>query len=336
MAKAKKTAKKSAKKSLKKVRVGMIGAGGMANSVHYPSLASFDDVEFAGICDIDPERLKTTADKYGIAKRYDDYRKMVEEVNPDALYIIGSPPMMYHIWTWALSEGRHVYIEKPNGISLHQARSLATMADRNNCLTQVSFQRRSCPMVVMLRDKILKRGPVVHAVSRFFKFNPGDNFGDQDRLVSDGIHAVDTLRWMCGGEVLDVHSVCKRVGSDDLNFFNIFVEFDNGSTGNILLNWASGRRIFSVGMHGIGIAAEAEHEGKGYLYADGDYQGIEYDTKEVAKSSQNFVFGGFQAKNRNFIDCIKTGKQPESNFADALKTMELCEIVLGQAAMDGA
>ena len=39
-------------------RIGMIGAGSMANRVHYPSLASFDDVEIAAICDIDAARLQ--------------------------------------------------------------------------------------------------------------------------------------------------------------------------------------------------------------------------------------------------------------------------------------
>ena len=41
---------------LEKVRVGMIGAGSMVNRVHYPSLASFDDVEIAAICDLDGNR----------------------------------------------------------------------------------------------------------------------------------------------------------------------------------------------------------------------------------------------------------------------------------------
>ena len=71
-----------------KVRVAMIGAGAMANAVHYPSLASFEDVEFAAICDLDAERLRQTADKYGIDRRYTDYRKMVEEVAPHAVYAI--------------------------------------------------------------------------------------------------------------------------------------------------------------------------------------------------------------------------------------------------------
>ena len=57
-------------------RVAMIGAGSMANNVHYPSLASFPDVEFAGICDLDEGRLAQTADAYRIGRRYTDYRKM--------------------------------------------------------------------------------------------------------------------------------------------------------------------------------------------------------------------------------------------------------------------
>ena len=107
------------------VRVAMIGAGSMANRVHYPSLASFDDVEIAAICDIDSERLNDTANRYGVEKRYRDDRKMVEDVAPDAVYAIGPPHIMYDIWTWCLEHGLNLYIEKPMGLTRHQARSLA-------------------------------------------------------------------------------------------------------------------------------------------------------------------------------------------------------------------
>ena len=92
------------------------------------------------------------------------------------------------------------------------------------------------------------------------------------------------------------------------------LHFDNGAVGILQNSWTSGRRVFRVEMHAPNICAEAEHEGKGYLYADGDYHGAEYDTREIAGSDQNFIYGGFQAKNRNFIDCIKSGDQPESNL----------------------
>jgi len=318
-----------------KVRVAMIGAGSMANRVHYPSLASFDDVEIAAICDLDSSRLHATADKYGVERRYSDYQRMIEEIAPDAVYVIGQPHLMYDIWMWCLEQGLNLFIEKPMGLTLHQARALAYMADKKGCITQVGFQRRSCPMVVMLREECLKRGPIVHAVCSFYKCEIRPYLVARDHMMDDGVHAIDTLRWMCGGEVVEVQSLTRRVLVPDINFIAALLCFDNGATGVMMNSWTSGRRIFKVEMHAPGICVEAEHEGKGYLYADGDTQGIEYDTREIAGSDEFFVYGGFQAKNREFIDCVKTGAQPGSTFADALKTMEVAERILAQALLAG-
>ena len=316
-----------------KVRVAMVGAGGMANNVHYPSLASFDDVEFAGICDIRTDRLHATGDKYRIEKRYLDYQKMIEEVAPDAVYVIGQPDAMYPLWLWCLQQGQNLYIEKPMGITLHQARGLAHLAAKHGCITQVSFQRRTCPMVVKLHDECLKRGPLVHAMCRFYKCAIQPYLDARDHMMDDGVHAIDTLRWMCGGEVVAVESTTKRIQTPDINFISAVLHFDNGATGFMINSWSSGRRIFAVEMHAPGICVEAEHEGKGILYADGDTKGVVYDTREVAHSDRNFIFGGFQAKNREFVDCLKTGQQPGSHFGDAVKTMEVAEMILAQSIL---
>lgn len=316
-----------------KIRVAMIGAGGMANSVHYPSLASFADVEITAICDIDPQRLNTTADRYNVAKRYSDYRKMVEEIAPDAVYAIGQPHIMFDIWSWCLRNGLNLYIEKPMGITIHQARALSHLAAEKQCITQVSFQRRSCPMVVHLYNECRKRGPIVHAECAFFKCAPSPYLEARDHMMDDGVHAIDTLRWLCGGEVVEVQSHCKRIGTPDINFISALLHFDNGATGVLLNSWTSGRRIFKVEMHAPGICAEAEHENKGRLYADGDTKGVEFDTREVAGSQENYVFGGFQAKSREFIDAVKNKTLPSSHFGDAIKTMEVAEIILAQALL---
>ena len=322
-------------KRIRKARVAIIGAGGMANRVHYPSLTSFDDVEIAAICDLDAERLNTTADKYGVDKRYQSYTKMVDEVAPDAVYAIGPPHIMYDVWCWCLQHGLNLCIEKPMGITIHQARTLAYLADKHGCITQVSFQRRACPLLVKLHNECLKRGPIVHAVCRFYKCNIQPFIAARDHMMDDGVHAIDTLRWMCGGEVLEVHGLCKRVGVPDINFISAMLQFDNGAAGFMVNSWSSGRRIFDVEMHAPGICVEAEVEGKARLYADGDTEGIEHDTRDAAGSGEMFVFGGFQAKNRQFIDAVKTGKQPPSCFADALKTMEIAEEILAAALLEG-
>ena len=317
------------------VKVAMIGAGGMASSVHYPSLASFDDVEIAAICELNPARLQAAADKYNVPGRYTDYRKMVEDVQPDAVYAVGQPHMMFDIWIWCLAQGLNLYIEKPMGITLHQAQALAHLAEKHGAITQVSFQRRSTPMVVQMREACLKRGPIVHAECSFFKCNPEPYLQARDHMMDDGVHAIDTLRWLCGGEVVGVESITKRVGTPDINFIAAMLQFDNGATGILLNSWTSGRRIFKVEMHAPGICVEAEHEGKARLFADGDTVGVEYETRAVAGSDENYVYGGFQAKNREFIDAVKQKTLPSSHFGDALKTMEVAEIILAQALLKG-
>lgn len=316
-------------------RAAVVGAGRMANLVHYPSLASLPDMRICGICDLDPERLSTTADMYEVEGRYTDYRQMVADVAPDGVCVIGPPHMVYDIWTWCLEEGLNLYIEKPLGITIHQARSLTHLAEKHGCVTQVSFQRRSAPLFVKLREACLDRGSIYHAVCRFYKHNMGPRLIAWDHITGDGIHAIDTVRWMCGGEVERIHSVAKRVGVPNINYVSAILEFDNGATGVVLGTWSSGRRSFRVDMHAPGISAEGEHEGDGRLYADGDTEGEALSGCDVAGSDAFFIHGGFQAKHREFVDCVRAGTQPGSCFADALKTMEVSERILGKALVDG-
>lgn len=318
---------------MEKVRIAFIGCGGMANRVHYPSLVSFPDVEIVAICDIDREKLNATGDKYGIEKRYTDYRKMIEDTSPDGVYAIGQPHIMYDIWKWCLEQGLNLYIEKPMGITIHQARALAYLAEKKGCITQVSFQRRAVPLLVRLKEECLKKGPITHAVCEFYKCNIEPYLEARDHMMDDGVHAIDTLRWMCGGEVKKIFSVTKNVLVPDINFISAILEFDNGSIGIMINSWTSGKRIFRVQMHSPGIWVEADPEDKGKVYKDGDTIGIEYDTKEVAGSSEFYIYAGFQAKNREFIDCLKTKRLPSSNFSDALKTIEVAEKILAKSLL---
>lgn len=326
-----------------KVRVCIIGAGSMAARVHYPSLASFDDVEIAGICELDEQRMGEVGDRYHIPpeRRFLGtspfaYREMIEKTGPDGVYVIGQPHLMYDIWIWCLEHGLNLYIEKPMGITMHQARSLAYLAEEKSCITQVSHQRRVAPLLVKMREACLARGPITHAVCEFFKFQISPMLGARDHMLDDCTHSIDTVRWMCGGEVVNIDSHCRRIGTPDINWIGATLTFDNGSIGYVVNSWASGRRVFRVQMHAPGIYTDAEVEGKARLYADGDYEGQAFEAKEVAGSDELYVYGGFQAKNREFIDSLKTGREVTSSpFRDCVKTMEAAEKILAQALLAG-
>jgi predicted dehydrogenase len=157
----------------------------------------------------------------------------------------------------------------------------------------------------------------------------------RDHMLDDGVHAIDTLRWMCGGEVTAVHDVCRRVSTPDINFISALLEFDSGATGVLLCSWTSGRRIFAVEMHAPSVCAEADLEGVGHLFADGSTTPEVFDARDVAGSDALHVYGGFSAKHREFIDCLKAGSLPSSHFGDALRTMEVAEQILARATLKG-
>ena len=314
------------------VRVAMIGLGAMCQRVHLPSLAALEDTTIVGMCDLDADRLSTVADQYGVADRYSDYRAMIKEVSPDGVYAVGQPHLMYDVWVWCLENDVPLFIEKPLGLNWHQAQMLARLAADHGLTTQVGFQRRSSPLLRMLRDRCVERGPIVHAVCEFYKHALEPTWGPRDHMLDDCVHSIDTLRWMCGGNVVDIQSHCKRIGVPDINWITATLHFDNGSTGLLVNSWSSGRRVFRVEMHAPGICADADPENEGTLHsADGSET---FDTRAVAQGDELYIFGGFQAKTREFVESLRSGvEQTSSPFRDALETMRIAEKILAEAVL---
>lgn len=314
---------------MNKVNVALIGAGSMANSVHYPSLYEFDDVNIVGLCDLIESKLKKTAEKFEIDNTFTDYKKMIEQTDPDAVYILMPPQHLFPLVIHSLNQGCHVFIEKPPGVTLHQTKTMALVAEKNDCKTMVAFNRRFIPLMRKVKEIVEKKGPIIQCMSTFHKSNPAALYyqGIIDVLTCDAIHAVDALRWLGGEEVSVVVSDVNSFYSERENSFNALVKFSNGCSGYLCTNWAVGGRIHIFEMHAKGISAyiNPDLDGKAVIHSSDGKQ--EITTIEAAGSEQNFKAYGFYGENRHFIDCIKNDKQPETNFFDAVKTMELVEAI---------
>src|SRR3954466_237954 len=70
----------------KKLRVAMIGCGGIAQ-VHLDALKQFPDLEIVAGVDIDEARLQTMRDKWNVAATFTDWKQMLKETRPDAVNI---------------------------------------------------------------------------------------------------------------------------------------------------------------------------------------------------------------------------------------------------------
>jgi len=299
----------------------------MANNVHYPSLNEIKNAEITGISDLLQTRREETAKKYGVKRTFADYKEMLEKTSPDAVYVIMPPHHLFDITVHCMHLGLNVFIEKPPGVTREQTRQLANLAEKKGVLTMAGFQRRFAPAAVEAKKKILQRGDVIHCQANFFKNyinQPPYYNGAIDILTCDAIHSVDILRWMAG-EPKKITSSVKNLFAGYDNCFHAMIEFESGATGFLAANWVSGKRIYNIEIHGKGICAFVNPEDSAVIYKDGKEEGEVMKAAELAGSKETFRLAGFYDENKHFINCIKAKKQPQTNFADALKTMEFVD-----------
>lgn len=173
---------------------------------------------------------------------------MVSGMKPDGVFVIGQPHLMYDIRVWCLKQGLPLAIEKPLGLSMHQARILSHLAETAGVVTMVGFQRRTAPVLVSLRERLPTSGPITQAMVQFYKPGPEPMIGARDRMMDDCVHAIDTVRWLCGqgpgsqsgAEVVAIESRCPPIGTPEINWVHASLTVANGSQGIMLCNWASG------------------------------------------------------------------------------------------------
>lgn len=73
---------------MKKLRIGIIGNGGIAKAVHLPAYQKMDEVEIVATCDILPHRMDEVEKILGHSiKKYQDYKDLIADPNIDAIDI---------------------------------------------------------------------------------------------------------------------------------------------------------------------------------------------------------------------------------------------------------
>ena len=309
-----------------KVKLALIGAGGMANAVHYPSLVSFEDAHIAAICDLLPAKAQETADKFKIPVVYSDYKEMIEKEKPDAVYILMPPHVLFDITVYCLQKKLHVFTEKPLGVSSFQAASLARIAEQNKCITLAGYNRRFIPMLTYAKSLFKEKGiKVNHVVSCFYKNSKEALYYDGaiEALKCDMIHSVDLLRWMADSEPVSVMSLVTNSSSSLENHYCSIVRFENNVSGVLMCNWDAGGRTHKFEMHGSGLSALLDPNNKGYINISDTV--TEIGTFEKAGSEEMYKYYGFWHENRHFIDCVLKGTDTDSNFDSAAKTCKLCD-----------
>jgi len=192
----------------KKVRVAVIGCGGIANGKHMPSLAKLDTVEMVAFCDIVTERAEKAAAKFGTAeaKTYEDYREVFKDASIDVVHVCTPNDSHAEITIAALEAGKHVMCEKPIAKTAEDGRRMVETAKRTGKKLTVGYNNRYRPDSLHLK-KVIEDGTLgeiyftkAHAIRRRAVPTWGV-FLDEEKqgggpLIDIGTHALDLVLWM--------------------------------------------------------------------------------------------------------------------------------------------
>ncbi len=310
-----------------RIRVAFIGCGRAANRFHYPSLRDMADVELVGVCDLDAERRTSTCDRWGVSaeKRFSDYHAMLDKVECEAVYVIMEPRPGTPIVLDVLSRRKHVFMEKPPGMNLGDTEKLAATAAAKGCKLQIGWNRRFAPVIREAARKIRDMGEPTLCVGEFHKDlpKPEPYYGCGSWLISDQSHTLDTI-WYLGGPVTKVVANTRRVyGFVDCN--TAIFSHQGGAAGVFMANYTSGARIerFEIHCQDGGAYMEAPEFAK--IYRRGQKEPESLDGPALAGSNEFYRTYGYYQESRHFIDCLKEGREPETNIQYALELMRLIE-----------
>lgn len=137
------------------IRLGIVGCGDITESRHLPALRRVNGTKVTALSDINQARLERVAGQVSAARRYTDYRQLVESGEVDAVAVCVPPQLHAEVAIAALAARKHVFIEKPLALSREECDILQACAARHTALkVMVGFNLRWHRLVRAARETI--------------------------------------------------------------------------------------------------------------------------------------------------------------------------------------
>lgn len=258
-----------------KIKMGIIGTGGIARGRHIPAYQQISDmVTLEAVCDVNIDAAKAVAEEFGIAKVFSDYTDLLKEV--DAVTICTPNKFHAEMTIAALEAGVHVLCEKPMAMSAEESAAMLEAANRTGKVLGIGFHYRFTKDAQAAKRMIEENeigAPIVaraHAMRR--RKVPGWGvFTNKElqgggSLIDWGCHFLDLSLWLMGNpkpvEVVGqsynrlskMPNQVNQWGSFNHETFSVddhvtaYIRFDNGATMLFETSWAANIKEDSEGV----------------------------------------------------------------------------------------
>ena len=309
---------------MKKVRIGIIGCGGIANAKHMPSLKKLPQVEMVAFCDIIRERAEKAAREYGApgAQVFEDYKELLK-LDLDVVHVLTPNKQHSFITVDALESGKHVMCEKPMAINSAEAKKMLDAAKRTGKKLTIGYQSRFRTDSLYLKRAIEngELGDIYYAKAQAVRrravptwgvFLDAENQGGGP-LIDIGTHALDLTLWMMDNyepemvvgttyrKLADNENAANAWGSWDPKKFTVedsafgFIKMKNGATINLEASWALNTLLVNEAktvLCGDKGGADMMGEGKNCLRINGEKYGKTFiEVPDLAMGGAAFFDG---------------------------------------------
>jgi predicted dehydrogenase len=325
-----------------RLRVGVIGAGRISAGSHLPCLMNYGDVDVV-LCEVNEPRLRLVAEQFGIRDTRTDYQAMLASDSLDAVLVLTQPAATYRVARDCLSAGLPTLMEKPPGMSTDETRDLLATARTSGAQAMVAVNRRFNPLLTRARAMVEERGRIAVVVAEFYQFSMPlyRRMGSSEEslasvVVPGSIHTVDLIRYL-GGDVAEVYARADAYFDRHPDSFTAMIRFTSGGSGLLNYNLTSPLRLERVSFHGNEASAVLEGLADSCVVHVGD---VTHDLTNIRRRDPsspewsdrpyNPFINGWWHQDRFFLDHVRDGQPigfPASNLEDAVKTMELIDLI---------
>lgn len=233
------------------MKYAIIGCGRIATN--HIKAALQNKLEIVALCDVVPEKITELLKKHQLdgsaaIKTYTDYKQMIAENQIDMLSIATESGLHAEIALYCIGQNINIIIEKPMAMSIEDADKIIASAEEKGVKVAACHQNRFNIAVQQMRQAIdqgrfgkLSHGAIHVRWNRdrsYYDQAPWRGTWQQDggALMNQCIHGIDLLRWLMGGEIVEVYGKTCRQFHDYLEAEDIgmaIVSFDNGAIATI-------------------------------------------------------------------------------------------------------
>ncbi len=318
------------------LKVAVIGVGSMGRN-HARVYWEIPNVRLVGVADSDRVTAETIAGKYN-TKAYTDYRRMLDEQQPDAVTICVPTSKHVEIALEVIQRGIHLLVEKPIAFNVAEGEKIVDSAREAGVKLMVGHIERFNPAVIALKEHLAnselghifqvdvrRQGPLPVRVS------------DVGVVIDLAVHDLDIIRYVTQAEITRVYAETQfGIHSQHEDLLSGLIRLSDGTVGSLLINWITPTKIREFNVTGECGMFRVDYLTQDlFFFENSTLNGSEWETMKILRGVSEGKMIRYlinkkeplRAEQESFIRAVQGEIGVAVTGQDGLRALELAQAI---------